>query len=70
MNNYTIKLDLPSDLHIYPVLHVNLLGLAATDDPYPGHIKSLGPLIKVDGEIEYGVTAIIDSRLFGKIKKL
>ena len=70
ISNHAVKLDLPSDFHVYPVFHVNLLEPAATDDPHPGHVQPPGPPIKVDGETEYEVTAIVDSRLFGRTKKL
>ena len=70
VSNHTVELDLPSDLHIHPVIHVNLLESAATDDPHPGHIQPPGPPIEVDGETEYEVTAIVDSQLFGRTKKL
>ena len=70
VSNHAVKLDLPSNLHIHPVFHVNFFKPAATDDPHPGYIQPPGPSIKVDRETEYEVTAIVDSRLFGRTKKL
>ena len=70
ISNHAVELDLPSDLHVYHVFHVNLPKPAATDDPHLGYVQPPGPLIEVDGETEYKVTAIVDSRLFEKIKKL
>ena len=70
VSNHAVELDLPSDLHVHPIFYVNLLEPAATDDPHPGHVQPLGPPIKVDGETEYEVTAIVDFQLFGRTKKL
>ena len=70
ISNHAVELDLPNDLRVHPVFHVNLLEPAATDDPHPGHVQPPGPPIEVDGETEYEVTAIVDSRLFGRNKKL
>ena len=70
ISNYTVKLDLFSDLYVYSIFHINFLEPAAIDDLHPGHVQPSGPPIKVDGETEYEVTAIINSRLFGKTKKL
>ena len=70
ISNYTIKLDLLSDLHVHPIFHVNHLEPATTDNPHPGYVQSPGPPIKVDGETEYEVTAIVNSQLFRRTKKL
>ena len=70
ISNYAVKLDLPSDLHVHPVFHVNLLKPATTDDPHLGHVQPSSPPIEVNRETEYEVAAIIDSRLFGRTKRL
>ena len=70
ISNYAVELDLPNDHHVHPVFHVNLLEPAATYDPHPGYVQPPSPPIEVDGEIKYEVTAIVDSRLFKKTKKL
>ena len=70
ISKHAIKLDLPSDLHVYIVFHVNLFEPAATDDSHCGHVQPPGPSIKVDGETKYEITAIIDSCFFGRTKKL
>lgn len=70
INNHVVELDLPNNLYIYFVFYVNLLEAAATDDPHLGHEQSPNPLVKVDGDTEYEVTAIIDSQLFRIAKKL
>lgn len=48
INNHADELDLPNDLHIYLVFHVNLFKPAATNDPHPEYVQPLGPPIKVD----------------------
>ena len=68
--NHAVKLDLPSNLYVHPVFHVNLFEPVAIDDPYPDYVQPPGPPIKVDGETKYEVTAIVDSQLFGRTKKL
>ena len=70
ISNHVVELDLPSDLHIYLVFHINLLKLAVSDNPHPGHVQPPSLPIKVDKETKYEITAIVDFRLFGKIKKL
>ena len=69
ISNHVVEFDFLSDLYVYPVFHVNLLKLAATDNPYPGHVQPSGPQIEVNGKTKYEVTAIIDFRLFGRTKK-
>ena len=70
ISNHAVKLDFPNDLYLHLIFYVNFFEPAATDDPHPGHIQSPGPLIKVDGEIKYKVTAIVDSQILGRIRKL
>ena len=70
VSNHAVELDLPSDLYVHPIFHINLLEPAATDDSHPSHVQPPGPPIKFNGETEYEVTAILDSRLFGRTKKL
>ena len=70
ISNHAVELDLFSDLHVHLVFHVNLFDPAATNDPHPGYIKCSGSSIKVDKEIEYKVTTIVNSHLFEKTKKL
>ena len=70
ISNQAVKLDLLSDLHLHLVFYVNLLEPSTTDDPHPGYIQLPCPPIKVNGETKYRVTAIVDSQLFGKTRKL
>ena len=63
-------LDLPPTLRIHPVFHVSLL------EPYvanrfPDRIQPPPPPVVVDGEVEYEVNEILDSRVYrGKIQYL
>ena len=70
ISNHAVKLDLLSDFHVYPVFHVNLFEPAATDNPHSSYVQPSGPPIKFDGETKYEITVIVDSRLFGRTKKL
>src|SRR5436853_2932882 len=55
-------LRLPSTRHLHPVFHVSLLEHAA-DDPFPGQVPPPAPPVLVDGEEEWEVEDILDSRL-------
>ena len=57
-----VRLRLPATVQIHPVFHVSLLELAA-DDPYPGQVSPPPPAVVVDGEEEWEVETILDSRL-------
>ena len=70
VNTHAIELKLPEDICIHPVFHVNLLEPATIDLPHLGHIQLLPPPIKVDSETKWEVEAIVDSRYFGRSKKL
>jgi transposase InsO family protein len=63
------RLQLPASIKIHPVFHSNLLRLDP-NDPLPGQHTEPEPPVFVDGEEEYEVERILDSRLFGKAKKL
>lgn len=52
------------------VFYVNLLELATTNPSHADHIQLCLPLIKVDGEVKWEMTAIVNSRYFGCAKKL
>ena len=70
ISTYAVELVLPEDIRVHPVFHVNLLEPTATDPPHAGHIQPPPPPIKVDGEVEWEVNAIVDSRYTGQAKKL
>ena len=72
VSNHAIELVLLDDIRVHPVFHVNLLKSAvnAADPPHPGHIQPPPPPIEVDGEAEWEVAAIVDSRYYSRAKKL
>ena len=70
ISNHAVELNLPSNLHIHFIFHVNLFELATTDYPHPGHVQPPGPLIEVDEETKYEVNAMVNSRLFERTKTL
>ncbi len=62
VNEVTYRLDLPSSMKIHPVFHVSLL------EPYrestiPGRLPTAPPPIEINGEEEFEVSKIIDSRI-------
>ena len=59
---YIVRLNVPTS--VYPVFHVELVRLAATD-PLPSQVvdDSEPPPVVVDGEQEYKVEAIRDIRI-------
>lgn len=67
---YVIELELRLEFQVHHIFHVNLLKLVATNPPHPGYVQPSGPLIEVDGKIEYKILEIVDSRLFGRTKRL
>jgi hypothetical protein len=64
------RLRLPSQLRIHPVFHVSLL------EPYrenqlPGRRQEPAPPVEVEGELEYEVKEVLDSKMSrGKLKYL
>ena len=66
---YTARLRLPDSMRIHSVFHVSLLEHAASD-PFPGQRQQPPPPVIVDGMEEYYVDDILDSRIFGRWKKL
>ena len=58
---YAYRLSLPSTMKIHPVFHVSLLEPAA-NDPVPGQKQSRPPPIVIDGEEEFQIEEIYDSR--------
>jgi hypothetical protein len=60
---YAYELELPRGLRIHPVHHVSLLDPVA-EDPLPGQEVSPPPSVEVDGDQEYQVERVEDSRLY------
>jgi transposase InsO family protein len=66
---YAYRLRLHEDMHVHPVFHVSLLE-PAPDDPYPGQRQDPPPPVEIEGEQEWFVDQILDSRLHGRWRKL
>lgn len=58
---HAYKLKLPHSMKVHPVFHISLLEPVATD-PLPGQVQPPPPPIEVDGQLEYEVDSILDSR--------
>lgn len=61
INEVAYRLDLPTSMKIHPVFHVSLL------EPYkestiPGRLQVPPPPIEIDGEEEFEISEILDSR--------
>ena len=70
VGSHAYQLELPETVRIHNVFHVSLLSLA-NEDPYPGQRLPPPPPIEVDGEEEYEVDEILDSkRVRGQLKYL
>jgi hypothetical protein len=59
---YAVRLELPPSMKIHPVRHVSELEPAATD-AFPGQQIPPPPPIEVDGEQEWEVEEVLDSRM-------
>ena len=69
INASAYEVDLPSSMGIHPVFHVSLLR-PAPNDPVPGQSHDPPPPVEIDGEEEYEVEAIVDSRFNRRRKRL
>ena len=70
VSTHSVELDLPVDIQIHPVFHVNLLEPMPSEPPHVGHLQDPPPPVKVDGEEEWEVDQIVDSRYLGRRKRL
>jgi hypothetical protein len=63
VGKYTYQLDLPATMDVHPVFHISLLR-PTQGDQLPGQHLPLPEPIVVDGESEYEVEEVVDSRIF------
>lgn len=65
ISTHAFRLELPPTMKVHDVFHVSKLDLVR-EDPYPGQIIPPPPPIEVDGEDEYFVDQILDSKYIGR----
>jgi transposase InsO family protein len=69
VSSHAYRLTLPDTMKVHPVFHVSLLE-PAPNNPFPGQRSPPPPPVVVEGEEEYEVEDVLDSRLFGRNKRL
>ena len=65
VSSHAYKLELLAAMKVHPVFHVSLLEPAASD-PLPGQLQPPPPPVIIDGEPEWEVDEIVDSKFMGK----
>jgi hypothetical protein len=60
---YVYRLELPRSLRIHPVHHISLIE-HAKEVPLPGQRVTPPPLLEIDGDQEYAVERVDDSRIY------
>src|SRR5258708_2770768 len=61
--SHSFTLCLPQHFHsIHPVFHISQLE-PVESEPFPQHVQPLPPPIEIDGDIEYEVSEVLDSRV-------
>ncbi|PIL30448.1 hypothetical protein GSI_07147 [Ganoderma sinense ZZ0214-1] len=69
VGNLAYELKLPKDLALHPVFHVSLL-LPHKESQLPGRHPPEPASIELEGEEEYEVEEVLESRRYGRWKKL
>ena len=59
---YAYRLMFPPGIQVHLVRHISELELAATD-PYPGQVIALPPPVEIDGDEEWEVEEVLESRI-------
>jgi hypothetical protein len=62
VGKYAYELNLPAMMDVHPVFHVSLLE-PVRDDPFPGQAATPPSPIIIEGEPEYEVKEVLDSRM-------
>ena len=70
LSNMIHHLKLPKMLRIHDVFHISLLERYQNDTIIGRKKKPPPPIITPDGDIEWEVNQVLDSRIFGRWKKL
>jgi hypothetical protein len=65
VSSHAYKLELPASMKVHPVFHISLLEPVATD-PLVGQVQPPPPPVVVDGNEEFEVEEILDSRFVGR----
>jgi hypothetical protein len=68
VGTHAYRLNLPAEWKIHPVFHVSLLS-DAHDDPFPERQVIKPPPVEIDGEEEFEVERVLDSRWRWRGKK-
>ena len=67
---YAYRLKFPPGIRVHPVWHISKLKPAATD-PYPGQVIASPPHVRINGDEEWEVEEILESRIrYGKLQYL
>jgi len=66
ISSHAFRLELHSSMQVHPVFHVSLLEPAA-QDPLLGQQQPPPPPVEIDGEQEWFVDSILDSRMYRRL---